>query len=117
VASAAPYANLHVDPDTTMPASHPSCCPTNSVKALKAKGSNIPPDAKWSVWSQVSSSMQSNTLVLITKCTTTKRRYKRNISKQTLTQAHYLKTAKTYKTKPKLSVNKKSKCQNQVVSW
>jgi len=45
VASAGPYANLHLDPDITTPASHhsvlqagcPSCHPTNSVKALKAK--------------------------------------------------------------------------------
>jgi len=46
VASAGPYANLHLDPDTlTMPASHhsvfnrPDALPaaqTNSVKALKA---------------------------------------------------------------------------------
>jgi len=44
VASAGPYANVHLIPDTlTMPASHsflqagcPSCHPTNSVKALKA---------------------------------------------------------------------------------
>jgi len=46
VASAGPYANLYLDPDTTTPASHhsvfyrpdalPSCHPTNSIKALKA---------------------------------------------------------------------------------
>jgi len=44
VASAGPYANLHIDPDTTTPASTtqllqagcPSCRPTNSIKALKA---------------------------------------------------------------------------------
>jgi len=37
VASAGPYANLHLDPDTTMPARCPFCRPTNSVKALKAQ--------------------------------------------------------------------------------
>jgi len=45
--SAGPYANLHLDPDTTTPASHhsvflqaecPSCRPTNGVTALKAIG-------------------------------------------------------------------------------
>jgi len=44
VASAGPYANLHIAPEITTPAPHrsvflqagcPSCQPTNSVKALK----------------------------------------------------------------------------------
>jgi len=46
VASAGPYANLHLDPDTQtrqhpitqfLQAGCPSCRPTNSIKALKAK--------------------------------------------------------------------------------
>ena len=50
VASAGPYANLHLDPDT-QPRQHPttqflqarcpSCCPTNSIKALKANSQNL----------------------------------------------------------------------------
>jgi len=69
MASAGPYANLHLAPDTNMPASHhwvflqagcPSCCPTNSVKALKVFKS-----LKWIQVSELHSILWSKCLACV----------------------------------------------------
>ena len=72
MASAGPYASLHLAPDrlpcntpqlSFLQAGCPSCCPTNSVKALKAHGkqdieikSFVVTHEKLTIWMQVNSS-------------------------------------------------------------